>query len=154
MPVAVKDNVDVAGEVTTHGAGGHPAPATADSEVVRRLRDAGAVILGKTALCELAAYGHFTSSSAHGVTRNPWNLERSPGGSSGGSAAAVPAGMVPVALGSDGGGSIRIPSAFCGLFGLKPQRGRVPLAPLERPLVRVHRAGRNRTQRPRRRHLR
>ncbi len=131
MPVAVKDNVDVAGEVTTHGAGGQPRPATADSDVVRRLRAAGAVILGKTSLCELAAYGHFTSSAAHGVTRNPWNLDRSPGGSSGGSAAAVAAGMVPVALGSDGGGSIRIPSAFCGLFGLKPQRGRVSLAPLE-----------------------
>lgn len=131
MPIAVKDNVDVAGEVTTHGAGGHPGPAVSDSEVVRRLRAAGAVILGKTALCELAAYGHFTSSAVHGVTRNPWNLERSPGGSSGGSAAAVAAGMVPVALGSDGGGSIRIPSAFCGLFGLKLQRGRVSLAPLE-----------------------
>jgi amidase len=130
MPVAVKDNVDVAGEVTTHGTGRHPAVATADSEVVRRLRVAGAVILGKTALCELAAYGHFTGSATYGVTRNPWNLDRSPGGSSGGSAAAVAAGMVPVALGSDGGGSIRIPSAFCGLFGLKPQRGRVPLAPL------------------------
>jgi amidase len=131
MPVAVKDNVDLSGEVTTHGAGGNPPPATADSEVVRRLRNAGAVILGKTALCEMAAYGHFTGSAAHGVTRNPWNLDRSPGGSSGGSAAAVAAGMVPVALGSDGGGSIRIPSAFCGLFGLKLQRGRVPLAPLD-----------------------
>jgi amidase len=130
MPIAIKDNVDLAGEVTTHGAGDPPSAASADSEVVRRLRAAGAVILGKTALCELAAYGHFTSSATHGVTRNPWNLERSPGGSSGGSAAAVAAGMVPVALGSDGGGSIRIPSAFCGLFGLKPQRGRVPLAPL------------------------
>ena len=121
----------MSGELTTHGAGGNPTAATADSEVVRRLRSAGAVILGKTALCELAAYGHFTSSATHGVTRNPWNLDRSPGGSSGGSAAAVAAGMVPVALGSDGGGSIRIPSAFCGLFGLKPQRGRVPLAPLD-----------------------
>jgi amidase len=131
IPIAVKDNVDVAGEITTHGAGGQRTPASADSEVVSRLRFAGAVILGKTALCELAAYGHFTSSAAHGVTRNPWNLDRSPGGSSGGSAAAVAAGMVPVALGSDGGGSIRIPSAFCGLFGLKPQRGRVSLSPLE-----------------------
>jgi amidase len=81
-------------------------------------------------MCELAAYGHFTASEAFGITRNPWNLERSPGGSSGGSAAAVAAGLVPIALGSDGGGSIRIPSAFCGLFGLKLQRGRVPLAPL------------------------
>ena len=131
LPIAVKDNVDVSGELTTHGAGGNPTAATTDSEVVRRLRSSGAVILGKTALCELAAYGHFTSSATHGVTRNPWNLDRSPGGSSGGSAAAVAAGMVPVALGSDGGGSIRIPSAFCGLFGLKPQRGRVPLAPLD-----------------------
>ncbi len=131
VPIAVKDNVDVTGEVTTHGAGGTPAAAGADSEVVRRLRSAGAVILGKTALCELAAYGHFTSSPTHGVTRNPWNLDRSPGGSSGGSAAAVAAGLVPIALGSDGGGSIRIPSAFCGLFGLKLQRGRVPLGPLD-----------------------
>jgi amidase len=131
MPIAVKDNVDVAGEVTTHGTRGHGVAATADCDVVRRLRAAGAVILGKSALCELAAYGHFTSSAAHGVTRNPWSLDRSPGGSSGGSAAAVAAGMVPVALGSDGGGSIRIPSAFCGLFGLKPQRGRVSLAPLD-----------------------
>jgi len=131
MPIAIKDNVDLQGEATTYGSGGHPVPATTDSDVVRRLRAAGAVILGKTALCELAAYGHFTSSAVHGVTRNPWNLDRSPGGSSGGSAAAVAAGMVPVALGSDGGGSIRIPSAFCGLFGLKPQRGRVSLAPLE-----------------------
>ena len=131
VPIAVKDNVDVAGELTTHGGGGQPAAATADSDVVRRLRNGGAVILGKTALCELAAYGHFTSSAAHGVTRNPWNVDRSPGGSSGGSAAAVAAGMAPVALGSDGGGSIRIPAAFCGLFGLKPQRGRVSLAPLE-----------------------
>lgn len=130
MPIALKDNVDLAGEVTTHGAGGHPIAAAADSEVVRRLRAAGAIVLGKTALCELAAWGHFTSSAAYGVTRNPWNLERSPGGSSGGSAAAVAAGLAPVALGSDGGGSIRIPSAFCGLFGLKPGRGRIPLAPL------------------------
>jgi amidase len=130
MPVAIKDNVDLTGELTTHGSAGRHYPATADCEVVRRLRAAGAVVLGKTALCELAAWGHFTASQAHGTTRNPWNLERSPGGSSGGSAAAVAAGLVPIALGSDGGGSIRIPSAFCGLFGLKPQRGRVPLAPM------------------------
>jgi amidase len=130
IPVAVKDNLDLAGEVTTHGAVGPHTVASADSEVIRRLRNASAIILGKTALCELASWGHFTSSAAHGVTRNPWNPDRSPGGSSGGSAAAVAAGMAPVALGSDGGGSIRIPSAFCGLFGLKPQRGRIPLAPL------------------------
>jgi amidase len=130
VPVAIKDNLDLAGEVTTHGADGPHAVASADSDVVRRLRNAGAVILGKTALCELAAWGHFTGSAAYGVTRNPWNRERSPGGSSGGSAVAVAGGMAPVALGSDGGGSIRIPSAFCGLFGLKPQRGRISLAPL------------------------
>jgi amidase len=130
IPIALKDNVDVAGEATTHGSARRREAARADCEVVRRLRAAGAVVLGKTALCELAAWGHFTASEAFGVTRNPWNLERSPGGSSGGSAAAVAAGLVPVALGSDGGGSIRIPSAFCGLFGLKLQRGRVPLAPL------------------------
>jgi amidase len=130
IPIAVKDNVDLAGEVTTHGSGAPREPAVADSEVVRRLRAAGAVVLGKTALSELAAWGHFTASEAFGVTHNPWDLNRSPGGSSGGSGAAVAAGLVPIALGSDGGGSIRIPAAFCGLFGLKPGRGRVPLAPL------------------------
>ena len=130
IPIAVKDNVDLVDEVTTHGNGGPHDPAPADSEVVRRLRAAGAIVLGKTALCELAGWGHFTSTEAFGITRNPWKLDRSPGGSSGGSAAAVAAGLVPIALGSDGGGSIRIPAAFCGLFGLKPQRGRVPLAPL------------------------
>lgn len=130
MPIAIKDNVDLAGEPTTHGRAGRHQAVTADSEVVRRLRAAGAVVLGKTALCELAAWGHFTASEAFGTTRNPWNRDRSPGGSSGGSAAAVAAGLVPIALGSDGGGSIRIPSAFCGLFGLKLQRGRVPLAPM------------------------
>jgi amidase len=130
IPIAVKDNVDLAGEVTTHGNGGPHEPASADCEVVRRLRAAGAIILGKTALCELAGWGHFTSSEAFGITRNPWKLDRSPGGSSGGSAAAIAAGLAPIALGSDGGGSIRIPSAFCGLFGFKPQRGVVPLAPL------------------------
>ncbi|MFL5824391.1 MAG: amidase [Solirubrobacteraceae bacterium] len=131
IPVAVKDNLDVAGEPTAHGTSGAHQPAASDCEVVRRLRAAGAIILGKTALCQLAAWGHFTASEAHGVTRNPWNTERSPGGSSGGSAVAVAAGLAPVALGSDGGGSIRIPSAFCGLFGLKPQRGRIPLAPTD-----------------------
>ncbi len=129
IPVAIKDNLDIAGEPTSHGSSGVDDPAASDCEVVRRLRAAGAIILGKTTLCELAAWGHFTASEAFGVTRNPWNPERSPGGSSGGSAVAVAAGLAPVALGSDGGGSIRIPSAFCGLFGLKPQRGRIPLAP-------------------------
>jgi amidase len=129
VPVALKDNVDVKGELTTHGTGAVVSAATSDAEVVGRLRAAGAVIVGKTNLPELALWGHFTSSTTHGVTRNPWNLERTTGGSSGGAAAAVAAGMVPAAVGSDGGGSIRLPSAMCGLFGLKPQRDRVPLTP-------------------------
>lgn len=130
IPVAIKDNLDLAGEPTTHGTHRSPQPAAADCEAVLRLRAAGAIILGKTALCELAAWGHFTASETFGITRNPWDPRRSPGGSSGGSAAAVAAGLAPIALGSDGGGSIRIPAAFCGLFGLKPERGRMPLAPL------------------------
>jgi amidase len=97
--------------------------------VVRRLREAGAIVVGKTLLPELAICG-FTESATWGVTRNPWNPQRTPGGSSGGSAAAVAAGLVPIASASDGAGSIRIPAASCGIFGLKPQRGRVSLAPL------------------------
>ena len=129
VPVAVKDNVDVAGQLTAHGTGAVTRPAAADSEVVRRLRVAGAVIVGKTNMSELAAWGHMTETAAWGITRNPWAPDRSPGGSSGGSAAAVAAGLVPAALGSDGGGSIRVPSAFCGLFGLKPQRARITMGP-------------------------
>ena len=129
VPVAVKDNTDVAGVVTSHGTGAVDSPAITDSEPVRRLRTAGAVIVGKTTLPELAMWGHFTASSTWGVTRNPWNRDRSPGGSSGGSAAAVAAGMVAGALGSDGGASIRVPAAMCGIFGLKPQRGRVSMLP-------------------------
>ncbi len=129
MPIALKDEVDLAGELSTHGTDAYPDPAPADSETVRRLREAGAIVVGKTLLPELAICG-FTESATWGVTRNPWNPQRSPGGSSGGSAAAVAAGLVPIASASDGGGSIRIPAASCGLFGLKPQRGRVSLAPL------------------------
>jgi amidase len=128
VPVAIKDIVDVEGVVTQFGTRAFDAPAAADGEMVRRLRRAGAVILAKTTLPELAICG-FTESHGWGVTRNPWNPERSPGGSSGGSGAAVAAGLVGGASASDGGGSIRIPAAFCGLFGLKPQRGRVPLEP-------------------------
>lgn len=130
IPVAVKDEFDVAGVVTTFGTRANATPAVADAEVVRRLRAAGAIIVGKTAMPEFGQWP-FTESSTFGVTRNPWDRSRSAGGSSGGSAAAVAAGLVPVALGGDGGGSIRIPAACCGLFGLKPQRGRVPLAPNE-----------------------
>jgi amidase len=88
------------------------------------------VIVGRTNLPELAQAGQYTEGIAFGATRNPHDLTRTPGGSSGGSAAAVAAGLVPAALGSDGGASIRVPAALCGIFGLKPQRGRVPLAPL------------------------
>jgi amidase len=128
VPVAVKDNVDVAGEVTTHGTGAYGAPARQDSEVVRRLREAGAILIGKTNMPELAAFG-FTESATWGTTRNPWKADRTPGGSSGGSAAAVAAGLIGLAEASDGAGSIRIPAACCGVFGLKPQRGRVSLMP-------------------------
>ena len=131
VPMAVKDEIDVAGEITTHGAAPVGEPATADAEVVRRLRAAGAVIVGKTTMPELGLWP-FTQSLHWGVTRNPWNTERTPGGSSGGSAAAVAAGLVPAALAADGAGSIRIPAACCGLFGLKPQHGRVPRAPHDR----------------------
>ena len=128
VPVAIKEELDVAGQVTTFGGRANTTPATADSVIVRRLREAGAVIIGKTAMSEFGQWP-FTESTAHGLTRNPWDATRSPGGSSGGSAAAVASGMVPVAIGGDGGGSIRIPSACCGLFGLKPQRGRVSSSP-------------------------
>jgi amidase len=128
VPIALKDEVDLAGELTTRGTDGYPEPAAADSEMVRRLREAGAIVIGKTLLPELAICG-FTESATWGVSRNPWNLQHTPGGSSGGSAAAVAAGLVPIASASDGAGSIRIPAACCGLFGLKPQRGRISLAP-------------------------
>jgi amidase len=130
VPVAIKDDVDVAGELTACGSSAVSAPAARDAEVVSRLRAAGAVIIGKTAVPELMIFP-FTESLTFGATRNPWDTALSPGGSSGGSGAAVAAGLVPLALGSDGGGSIRIPSGWCGLFGLKPQRDRVPLAPHE-----------------------
>ncbi len=128
VPVAVKDNADVAGQTTSYGTNAHGAAATRDSEVVRRLKAAGAVIIGKTAVPELMMFP-YTESLTFGATANPWNIARTPGGSSGGSAAAVAAGLAPLALGSDGGGSIRIPSMWCGLFGLKPQRDRISLAP-------------------------
>jgi amidase len=128
VPIALKDSVDLAGELTTHGTDAFPEPARADAEMVRRLRAAGAIVIGKTLLPELAICG-FTESATWGVSRNPWDSQRSTGGSSGGSAAAVAAGMVPVASASDGMGSIRIPAACCGVFGLKPQRGRIPLDP-------------------------
>ncbi len=131
VPIAVKDDIDVAGEVTALGSNAQDQPAREDAEVVRRLREAGALVIGKTNVPELCVWP-FTETATFGVTRNPWDTQRTPGGSSGGSAAAVAAGLVGAALGSDGAGSIRIPSAWTGLFGLKPQRGRVSLAPRSR----------------------
>jgi amidase len=128
IPIAIKDDVDVAGELTTYGSSAVSTPATRDAEVVARLRAAGAVILGKTTVPEMMMLP-YTESLTFGATRNPWNTALTPGGSSGGSGAAVAAGLAPLALGSDGGGSIRIPSGWCGLFGIKPQRARVSLAP-------------------------
>jgi len=128
VPVAIKDDVDVAGEFTCFGSSAYDRAATADGDVVRRLREAGAVILGKTAVPEMMLWP-FTETVSFGATHNPWDLAYTPGGSSGGSGAAVAAGLAPIALGSDGAGSIRIPAAWCGLYGLKPQRDRVSLSP-------------------------
>ncbi len=126
VPVAIKDCVDVAGYPTRHGsAATSTEPAKRDDELVKRLRAAGAVVLGKTRMPELGIWG-FTHS-ALGTTRNPLDTTLDPGGSSGGSAAAVASGMAALALGTDGGGSIRIPAAYCGLVGVKPGRGVVPL---------------------------
>ena len=128
VPVAIKDDADVAGEITAWGSLAHGGPPQRDSDVVRALREAGAIVIGKTHVPELTIFP-FTESLAFGATRNPWSLDHTPGGSSGGTGAAVAAGMVGVGLGSDGAGSIRIPSAFCGLFGIKPQRDRISLGP-------------------------
>ncbi|HTR73579.1 MAG TPA: amidase, partial [Solirubrobacteraceae bacterium] len=130
VPIAIKNNRAVAGLRLTNGCElMKEYVADHDHNVTRRLRGAGFVIVGTTTLPE---YGILPTTEAKifGPTRNPWDLERTPGGSSGGAAAAVAAGMVPVAHGNDGGGSIRIPAACCGLVGLKPARGRVSLAPV------------------------
>ena len=127
VPIGVKDLEDAAGFVTTYGSAVHgdDDPATEDSQLVERLRAAGCVVVGKTNTPE-QGWKADTVNQLFGATKNPWSLDRSAGGSSGGSAAAVAAGLVPLATGSDGGGSIRIPSAVCGLSGLKPSLGRVP----------------------------
>ncbi|MET7473656.1 amidase [Streptomyces sp. NPDC005648] len=128
VPVAVKDDMDVAGEPTAFGCEGEFPAVAQDGEAVRRLRAAGAVIVGKTNTCEFGQWP-FTEGPAFGATRNPWNPAHTPGGSSGGSAAAVAAGLVPAALGSDGAGSVRIPASWTHLVGIKPQRGRISTWP-------------------------
>ncbi|MEU9098682.1 amidase family protein [Streptomyces sp. NPDC048361] len=125
VPVAVKDNLAVRGESTRNGsAATSAAPAAEDHVLVARLRAAGAVVVGLTHVPELCVFG--TTDGVHGTARNPWDPARTAGGSSGGSAAAVAAGFVPLAIGNDGMGSLRIPAAHCGLIGLKPGTGRVP----------------------------
>ena len=125
VPVAIKDNVPVSGEYVGDGSANTSREAALkDHEIVRRLRGAGAVVVGVTRVPELCIFP--TTDDADAIARNPWDIARTPGGSSGGSAAAVAAGMVPVAHGNDGLGSIRIPAACCGLVGLKPGRGVVP----------------------------
>lgn len=128
VPVAIKDDTDIAGETTPFGCAGDFPVCDQDAESVRRLKAAGAVIVGKTTTPELGQWP-ITESPTFGVTRNPWSLEHTPGGSSGGSAAAVAAGLVPAALGSDGLGSVRIPAAWNHLVGIKPQRGRISTWP-------------------------
>ncbi len=121
VPFAVKDEMELAGQVTGRGTRSHGPPAGADHELVSRLRAAGGIPVGITAPPELCIFP-WTASRANGITRNPWDPTRTPGGSSGGSAAAVAAGMVAAATAGDGGGSIRIPAAACGLVGMKPSR--------------------------------
>ncbi|MGH8860356.1 MAG: GatB/YqeY domain-containing protein, partial [Jatrophihabitantaceae bacterium] len=125
VPIPVKDNVPVSGEPMRIGsAGSDPAPQEFDHEVVRRLRRAGAIVVGLTRVPELCVFG--ATDSTFGVSRNPWDRGRTPGGSSGGAAAAVASGMVVAAHGNDGLGSIRIPAACCGLVGIKAGFGVVP----------------------------
>jgi Asp-tRNA(Asn)/Glu-tRNA(Gln) amidotransferase A subunit family amidase len=129
VPLGVKDLEEVAGMATTFGSRPfRDSVAAEDAIEVARLRAAGAVVIGKTNTPE---FGHsaFTRNLLFGVTRNPWDLERTPGGSSGGSAAAVASGMVPMATGSDAGGSIRLPAAYTGCVGFKPSHGRIPAGP-------------------------
>src|ERR1700694_1878472 len=129
VPGLGQDLEDVAGMPTTQGSvvfKGHIADH--DSVQVERVRAAGAVIVGKSNTPEFGLVG-YTANKLYGVTRNPWDLERTPAGSSGGSAAAVAGGLVPIATGTDGGGSIRIPAAYCGLVGMKGTFGRVPRGP-------------------------
>ena len=126
VPVALKDLIDQAGYVTTAGSAFYRNRAMVSATVVRRLEDAGAIIIGRTGLHEFA-FGFSSENPWFGPVRNPWDRDLSPGGSSGGSAAAVAAGMAPGAIGTDTGGSVRVPAALCGVVGLKVTHGAVPL---------------------------
>ncbi|MET3698613.1 amidase [Bacillus oleivorans] len=130
VPILLKDIAqEIEGEPITAGSKAFQNyRAKQDSEYVKRVKKTGTIILGQTNVPEFALLG-ITEPKHYGPTRNPWNSNHSPGGSSGGSAAAVASGMVPIAGANDGGGSIRIPGAYCGLFGLKPTRGRTPVGP-------------------------
>src|SRR3989338_6427056 len=131
VPVSIKDLILTRGMPTLRGSHTVDAnqPWEVDAPATARLREAGAVLLGKTTTPEFGCKGE-TNSPRTGVTRNPWDVSKTPGGSSGGAAAAVASGMGPLAIGTDGAGSVRIPAAFCGNFGLKPSFGRVPAYPL------------------------
>jgi len=131
IPVLVKDTEDTVGMPTTHGSllFADAQPATSDDLIPRRLKAAGAIVVGKTNTPEFAFEG-YTDNRLFGPTRNPWGTDWSPGGSSGGSAAALAAGMSPIATATDGGGSIRIPAAFCGLAGIKPSNGVIGRDPI------------------------
>jgi amidase len=130
VPMLLKDiTQEIKGEPITSGSRAlKNYRASSDSEFVKRLRKTGAIFIGQSNVPELALMG-ITEPEYYGPTRNPWNLAYTPGGSSGGSAAAVAAGVIPIAGANDGGGSIRIPASYCGLFGLKPTRGRMPVGP-------------------------
>ncbi|HAA49443.1 MAG TPA: amidase [Planctomycetaceae bacterium] len=129
VPISIKDNLYIEGERTTFGSKWFEDNVTSeDTPLVARLKEAGAVLIGRTNSPEFGWKGA-TDNLVFGTTRNPWNTDRTPGGSSGGASAAVAAGMGPVGIGTDGGGSIRIPAAFCGLFGIKASFGRVPNYP-------------------------
>ena len=128
VPTVIKDDTDIVGLPTSFGCDGQFPPKTEDAEVVRRLRLAGAIIVGKTNTPEFGQWP-FTEAPWFGATRNPWDTDHTPGGSSGGTAAAVAAGIVAAGIGSDGAGSVRIPAAWTHLVGIKPQRGRISTWP-------------------------
>src|SRR5581483_8629777 len=134
VPVSIKDLIDTAGIRTTYAtAAWADRIPDHDAAVVAKLKAAGFIVIGKNNTPEFAG-GIYTEPLAYGPCRNPWNLDYTPGGSSGGSGAAVAAGLAPIALGSDDGGSVRIPSSWCGVFGIKPSRGRVSAAPAPSPM--------------------